>query len=218
MKRLASVLPHLPSLLAAVLCLGLPSCADRSTTPTQPPSPPAFVNPHPPGTYAHFTAEPKYPKTHDVYKNHSALAQTNPENSHLVIDLHSQRGRLMKADTVVIDYPICSGRKSHPTPPGTYQILEKIVDKRSNKYGRMYNAAGTCINRDADITKDPVPEGGRFEGAPMNYWMRLTWDGIGHHVGPVLRYPASHACIRGPSAVMPVVYSKVKVGTKVIVQ
>jgi hypothetical protein len=48
--------------------------------------------------------------------------------------------------------------------------------------------------------------------------MRLTYDGVGHHIGPVKRYPASHACIRGPSQVMPVVYSKIKEGTRVIVE
>jgi hypothetical protein len=50
--------------------------------------------------------------------------------------------------------------------------------------------------------------------------MRLTNDGVGHHIGPLpkSRRPASHACIRGPSATMPVVYSKVKLGTRVVVE
>jgi hypothetical protein len=52
----------------------------------------------------------------------------------------------------------------------------------------------------------------------MRYWMRLTGDGVGHHIGPVKRYPASHACIRGPSAVMPIVYSKMKVGSTIKVE
>ena len=71
---------------------------------------------------------------------------------------------------------------------------------------------------DADAFNDPIPEGGKFVGASMRYWMRLTWDGVGHHIGPVKRYPASHACIRGPSKVMPLVYSKMKVGSTVVVQ
>ena len=74
------------------------------------------------------------------------------------------------------------------------------------------------VNGDADSTLDPIPEGGKFEGATMHYWMRLTNDGVGHHIGPVRRRPASHACIRGPSATMPIVYSKVKPGTRVIVE
>ena len=77
---------------------------------------------------------------------------------------------------------------------------------------------GTTVNGDADIQRDPIPEGCSFVGAPMPYWLRLTWDGVGHHIGKVPRYPASHACIRGPRGVMPTVYGKVKVGTPVIVQ
>jgi hypothetical protein len=47
--------------------------------------------------------------------------------------------------------------------------------------------------------------------------MRLTNDGVGHHIGPVLRHPASHACVRGPSGIIPIVYSKVKEGTRVVI-
>ena len=176
------------------------------------------VNPYPVGTYDHFKAEPTYPKTYDVWKNHELLAVTTPENSSIVIKLGTQRGLLMNGEEVVIDYPICSGTKSRPTPPGTFYILEKIVDKSSNKYGRIYDAEGVLVNGDADSTSDPIPEGGKFVGAPMRYWMRLTNDGVGHHIGPVKRYPASHACIRGPSATMPTVYSKVKVGSRVVVE
>lgn len=176
------------------------------------------VNPYPAGTYDHFKAEPTYPKTHSVWKNESLLAETNAGNSWIKVSLATQRGFLMNGDQVAMDYPICSGTKARPTPKGTFYILEKIVDKRSNKYGKIYNAAGAVVNSDADSTKDPIPEGGKFLGAPMKYWMRLTNDGVGHHIGPIRRYPASHACIRGPSATMPTVYSKVKVGTKVSVE
>lgn len=179
-----------------------------------------FVNPHPAGTYDHFKAEPNYPKTLTTWKNEDILSRTNAENSSIRISLEMQRGFLMNGEEVAIDYPISSGIPSRPTPPGTYYILEKIVDKHSNKYGKIYDAAGSVVNGDADSTLDPIPEGGRFQGASMRYWMRLTNDGVGHHIGPLpkSRRPASHACIRGPSATMPVVYSKVKAGTKVVVE
>lgn len=176
------------------------------------------INPYPVGTYEHFKADPKYPKTKNVWKNDELLSQTNSGNSHIKIDLATQRGFLMNNDQIVIDYPICSGTKSRPTPTGTFYILEKVVDKKSNRYGRMYDAAGECVNGNADAMQDAMPEGGRFDGAPMRYWMRLTSDGVGHHIGPVLRRPASHACVRGPSGTIPTVYSKVKEGTKVEIE
>jgi len=176
------------------------------------------INPYPAGTYRHFKAQPNYPKTYNVWKNDALLALTGPDNSHLKIDLATQRGLLMNGAEVVLDYPICSGIESRPTPVGTFYILEKVVDKKSNRYGRYYDPAGTMVNGNADAVLDPLPEGGRFEGAEMHYWMRLTQDGVGHHIGPVRRYPASHACVRGPSQTIPLVYAKVKEGTRVDIQ
>jgi len=203
---------------AALATLLLASCANQKPAEVTKDGKPVFVNPYPAGTYDHFKAEPTYPKTYSVWKNDELLSRTNAENSSILISLEKQRGFLLNGEDVVLDYPICSGIPSRPTPPGTFYILEKVVDKRSNKYGRIYDAAGELVNGDADVTLDPIPEGGKFEGASMRYWMRLTNDGVGHHIGPVKRKPASHACIRGPSATMPIVYSKVKPGTRVVVQ
>jgi hypothetical protein len=195
----------------------LASCANKTDATTAQKEGEKFKNPYPEGTYEHFKADPKYPKTYDIWRNEELLAKTDASNSSIQIDLATQRGMLKNGDEVVMDYPICSGIKSRPTPPGTYKILEKVVDKSSNRYGKMLDANGDVINGDADAFNDPVPEGGKFVGAPMRYWMRLTWDGVGHHIGPVRRYPASHACVRGPSKVMPLVYSKMRVGSTVVV-
>ena len=174
------------------------------------------VNPFEPGTYEHFKAEPDYPKTSKVWKDEIVLSQTNSTNARILISLKEQRGFLLNGPDVAMDYPVSTGKKSRPTPPGDYTILEKIVDKSSNAYGKVYDAEGTRIS--GKETPADVPEGGKFVGAPMPYWMRLTWDGVGHHVGNVPRYPASHACIRGPRKIMPTIYRKVKVGTPVSVQ
>lgn len=208
------IIPRSASLAALVL---LASCANQkqAITYSKDGKP---VNPYPVGTYDHFKQEPDYPKTYSVWKNAELLSRTDAGNSSVVVNLAKQRGLLMNGDEVVLDYPICSGIPSRPTPVGTFYILEKVVEKKSNKYGRIYDASGELVNGDADSTLNAIPEGGRFEGASMRYWMRLTHDGVGHHIGPVKRRPASHSCIRGPSATMPVVFSKVKEGTRVIVE
>lgn len=209
------------SLLASVLALFLASCANKSVTagPNGKPidSHGKPVNPFPPGTYDHFKAEPDYPKTMKVWKNDQLLESTNADNSRLVVSLPIQRAFLMKGDEVVIDYPVSSGKEEKPTPPGNYKILEKLSDKASNTYGKVYDAEGNLAEGE---TPAAVPEGGKFVGAPMPFWMRLTWDGVGHHIGviPRSRNPVSHACIRGPRAVMPIVYGKVKIGTPVSVE
>lgn len=211
------LLHHFARLAAAGVLLLLASCASQKPVATTDKDGKP-INPYPPGTYEHFKAEPTYPKTYSVWKNEQLLSRTDASNSHIKIDLKTQRGFLMNGEEVVIDYPICSGVKSRPTPTGTFHIMEKIVDKSSNLYGKIVDAEGKVVNSDADALKDPIPEGGKFIGAPMRYWMRLTSDGVGHHIGPVRRYPASHACIRGPSGTIPIVYSKVRTGTRVVVE
>jgi len=205
---------------AAVTTLLLANCANQkpATTDAVAGQKEKFVNPYPAGTYDHFKAEPTYPKTHGVWKNTDLLAKTNASNSSIRINLGTQRGFLVNGTEIAMDYPICSGIKSRPTPTGTFYIMEKIVDKRSNLYGKILDSGGDVVNSDADARQDTIPEGGKFVGASMRYWMRLTKDGVGHHIGPVRRYPASHSCVRGPSATIPVVYSKVKVGTRVVIE
>lgn len=217
--NIARTLSHMSLAMAVAL---LANCANnglkKKEEQTKGDEKPKFVNPYPAGTYENFKAEPSYPKTYNVWKNEEVLSRTNASNSHIRIDLGTQRGFLMNGDEVAMDYPICSGRKSLPTPRGTFHILEKLVNKRSNTYGSILDSSGDVINSNADSRKDRIPPGGKFLGSPMPYWMRLTNDGVGHHVGNVRRYPASHACIRGPRAVMPIVFSKVKVGSQVIVE
>lgn len=203
---------------ASALSLVLASCSSATKAKTASTEQGGAKNPYKPGTYDYFKAEKKYPKTYDVWKNDALLTKTDASNSRLVLSIPRQRGMLLNGDDVVMDYPISTGRKSHPTPVGEYKILERTTDKASNRYGKILDATGEIVNGDADVTTDVVPEGGSFVGAPMPYWMRLTWDGVGHHIGKVPRYPASHACIRGPRSVMPTVFSKVKVGTRVTVE
>jgi len=200
---------------AVTAVLFLASCANQKPKIDKEGKP---VNPYAVGTYDHFKAETTYPKSSSVWKNDELLSKTDAGNSSILISLEKQRGFLMNGEEVAMDYPICSGIPSRPTPTGTFYILEKTVDKHSNKYGTMLDANGDVVVSDAENGLTPVPEGGRFQGAAMAYWMRLTNDGVGHHVGPVKRRPASHACIRGPRAVMPIVFSKVKLGTRVTVE
>lgn len=174
------------------------------------------INPYEPGTYEHFKAERSYPKTQKIWKNEEVLSRTNASNSRLVISRKLQRGFLMNGDEVAIDYPVSTGKGGFPTPAGDYTILEKTIDKSSNAYGKVFDAEGERVH---GVEKpSEVPEGGSFTGAPMPYWMRLTNDGVGHHIGNVPRYPASHGCIRGPRAIVPTVFRKVKVGTPVTVE
>jgi hypothetical protein len=111
---------------------------------------------------------------------------------------------------------VATGKEGRVTRPGSYNIMEKIVDKHSNKYGWIENEFGEVTDDDAS-PGDHLEPGERYLPAPMPYWMRLTSYGIGMHVGniPQPGAPASHGCIRMPKEFVPILFDQVKVGTPV---
>jgi lipoprotein-anchoring transpeptidase ErfK/SrfK len=114
---------------------------------------------------------------------------------------------------------LASGTPGHDTPTGSFTVLEKKPQKSSGTYGSIVNASGQVINSDAEAGCDPIPPGGRFVGAPMPYWMRLTGGGTGMHAGhiPQPGRPASHGCIRLPAAMAAKLYDVVDTGSKVVI-
>jgi len=210
---------------SSLAALFLSSCAQYSAenppipNPAQTKIPKAvFVNPFPAGTHEHFQADPGYRKTYKLWKHESLFASTPRTLTRIEISLPNQRGVMYRGDQVIFDWPVSSGKRAFPTRPGKFKVLELIEDeKRSNLYGKIYDAEGTVVTSDADSTVDEIPEGGRFEGALMRYWMRITWSGIGMHKGRVPRYAASHGCIRTYSTAVSDVFSKVQIGTPVTV-
>ena len=220
-SKLTRTLVAIPLLALLTLSSCTPPGPPRVNPRATKPLTAVFINPHQAGSYAHFTAGKNYPKTYSIYKNKSLLANTNSSNSKVIIDLGLQRGLLMNAGQVAMDYPISSGSSKHKTPAKSYQILEKLkADKRSSLYGKIIDAEGNTVKSGADSRKhaDLIPEGGKFQGALMAYWMRISWDGIGMHRGRVPRYPASHGCIRTYKTAVPIVFNKTRVGTSVLVR
>jgi hypothetical protein len=153
-----------------------------------------------------------------TYKNKALLEQATPDNVSVEISLKEQRGLLLVKGAIAMDFPVSSGKASHPTPTGSYAIRGKEKEYHSNLYGRIFDATGTVVVADADSRKDKAPEGGKFEGAAMPYWMRLTDGGVGMHVGYVPGgRAASHGCIRLKKENASEIFDLVKIGTPVVI-
>jgi len=125
--------------------------------------------------------------------------------SYIVVDLRRQVAQFYRAGHVIGVAAISSGTEMRATPGGEYTILEKDIDHESSSYGLIEDSAGTVVNADA-TPKTPVPAGCRYVPAPMHFFMRLTWDGVGMHQGFLPGYPASHGCIRMDRNVVPKFY------------
>ncbi|MES2596946.1 MAG: L,D-transpeptidase [Verrucomicrobiota bacterium] len=112
---------------------------------------------------------------------------------------------------------VATGIPSFPTPTGDFKVMEKVSNKVSNLYGKGYDANGKLVNSDFKQGRDVLPAGGRFDPAKMPYFMRLTGDGVGMHIGPIPRpgKRASHGCIRLPSKVAGDIFKSTAIGTPV---
>ncbi len=121
----------------------------------------------------------------------------------------------MNGEEIALDTPISSGKRAGMTPTGDFKILEKDPDHRSSVYGNFVDSKGRVVRAGVSTKIDSAPAGTHYVGAPMDWFCRFTWEGVGMHVGILPGYPASHGCVRLPKEIAPLIYQKVKTGTPV---
>ncbi|MCX6857852.1 MAG: L,D-transpeptidase [Verrucomicrobia bacterium] len=168
------------------------------------------------------TTPPPPPVVPEVAKKPAGLFEWSGEGKSITsvkINVDEQKARLYNGEDEIGWTYVASGITSFPTPIGEFKVLEKIADKVSNLYGKGYNAKGDLVNSDFKQGRDLLPSGGRFEPAKMTYFMRLTGDGVGMHIGPIPRpgRRASHGCIRLPSKFAGTIFKNISVGTPVTI-
>lgn len=105
-----------------------------------------------------------------------------------VVAIKDQRVSLYDANGGVIRARISSGRTGYESPVGVFSILQKNRDHHSNLY----------------------------DDASMPFMQRLTWSGVALHAGDLPGYPASHGCVRLPYSFAEDIFSRTKVGMRVV--
>jgi lipoprotein-anchoring transpeptidase ErfK/SrfK len=90
----------------------------------------------------------------------------------ILISIPDQRAYVFRGETLVAASTVSTGKAGNDTPTGSFTILQKNARHFSNRY----------------------------DNAPMPYMQRLTWDGVALHAGTNPGFPASHGCIRLPTA------------------
>lgn len=150
--------------------------------------------------------------------NERLLGEAVPGNTRVQVSLSKQRAYLLVGDQIVIDSPVSSGKRRGMTPTGDFTVLEKDPDHASSIYGDFVDNRGRVVRAGVSTRIDSAPSGTRFVGSPMKWFMRLTWDGVGMHIGILPGYPASHGCIRMPPQAAAMFYQRVRIGTPVSVE
>ena len=107
----------------------------------------------------------------------------------VVISLTDQLAYLYRGETLMAVATISSGVPGRDTPTGIFTILGKKPMHRSKK----------------------------FDNAPMPFTQFIDTYGVALHAGFNPGHPASHGCVRLPSAFAKKLYSVTDVGTPVLI-
>jgi lipoprotein-anchoring transpeptidase ErfK/SrfK len=113
--------------------------------------------------------------------------ENSPVNR-IVVDITGQMLYAYDGRDMIAASTISSGRASHPSPHGIFEILEKQ---------RMYRSV-------------------RYDNAPMPYMQRIDDYGIALHAGQLPGRPASHGCVRLPAQFAARLFAATQVGTPVL--
>jgi lipoprotein-anchoring transpeptidase ErfK/SrfK len=106
-----------------------------------------------------------------------------------IVSLKSQKVTFYDSDGWVLRAPVSSGQSRRETPAGVFSVLQKDKDHHSNLY----------------------------DDAWMPNMLRITWNGIALHGGPLPGYAASHGCVRMPFGFAEKLFDKVNLHTRIIV-
>jgi len=147
--------------------------------------------------------------------NQDLLKQATPENTRIVVSIPKQRAYLMIGEEIVADAPVSSGKRGHESPRGHMRVLEKDPNHHSTLYGDFVDGSGRIVRGGVSARIDSAPSGTHFAGAAMKWFLRLTEDGVGMHIGILPGYPASHGCIRESVDGAKLFYDHAKVGTPI---
>jgi len=135
----------------------------------------------------------------------------------IVVHVSEQRAYFYKGKRLVGVSSVSTGKRGFDTPPGHYHVIEKDKDHVSSEFGDYVTADGEVVRSNIDVRKDSQPQGTRFDGARMPYFLRFN-GGYGMHAGYVPRFRASHGCIRLPARMARHFYENATEDTPVIVK
>lgn len=145
------------------------------------------------------------------------IPQRHSGRARVVVDLSDQEASLYRGKHRTAVSRISSGREGYGTPTGSFRVISKDEDHRSNLYGDYVDARGRVVRANVDVRRHRRPRDARFVGSPMPFYVQFK-PSYGLHAGYLPGVPASHGCIRMPYWKARQFYRSVNVGTPVLVR
>src|SRR6201989_1442821 len=106
-----------------------------------------------------------------------------------IVSIKPQHVIFYDADGWILRAPVSTGTTGRETPAGVFSVVQKDKDHHSSLY----------------------------DDAWMPHMLRITWNGVALHGGPLPGYAASHGCVRMPFGFAEKLFDKVRIGTRVII-
>src|SRR5580698_5312248 len=106
-----------------------------------------------------------------------------------IVSIKSQQVTFYDAEGWIYRAPVSTGVTGRETPAGVFAVIEKDKDHHSSLY----------------------------DDAWMPNMLRITWNGIALHGGPLPGYAASHGCVRMPYGFAEKLFNKTEIGMRVII-
>ena len=134
-------------------------------------------------------AEAAVRQTHPARPTEATAPRVAGEPIMAIVSIKNQQVTIYDADGWILRAPVSTGVKGRETPAGVFAVVEKNKDHHSSLY----------------------------DDAWMPNMLRITWNGIALHGGPLPGYAASHGCVRMPYGFAEKLFAKVPMGMRVII-
>ena len=128
-------------------------------------------------------------RAHPARPTEAAAPRQAGEPIMAIVSIKGQQVTFYDADGWIYRAPVSSGISGRETPAGVFAVIEKDKDHHSSLY----------------------------DDAWMPNMLRITWNGIALHGGPLPGYAASHGCVRMPYDFAAKMFDKVPMGMRVII-
>src|SRR5579871_122333 len=126
---------------------------------------------------------------HPARMSEAAAPRRAGEPIMAIVSIKNQQVTIYDADGWILRAPVSTGVKGRETPAGIFAVVEKNKDHHSSLY----------------------------DDAWMPNMLRITWNGIALHGGPLPGYAASHGCVRMPYGFAEKLFDKTRIGMRVII-
>lgn len=148
-----------------------------------------------------------------------AMESLDPKSLRLVVSLEAQTAWLYSGQTVVIQTPVSTGRRTRATARGSFKVTRLEPEALDPHFGNFVDSSDRIVRESVDARYDYAPAGSRFQSAPKQDYIEFDPDKKrGFVAGDPPGYRSTSGDIILPRRIAALIFSAVEIGTPVEIQ